>query len=341
MRVTIKRLRLVLLVAAVAVSVGDLRETLYAFPDDCAEICPSSDCNTRCYENEMEFQNGNTISCRDYGVYDTSQMCCGDGVCSEETGETLGTCYADCYVPGTEPQTTFLVNGSLNPTMPDWMWTGSPLYNAIAATYNGQAPIQFFWAQNSFGEVTWPGYSGIDAGAQLLANEVNALPAGEIVNLVGHSHGGNVLIRSTHYLDRPVKHLIELATPVNWDLPKDQAPRYTAGDGAQWRCTASSWADVVQLLGASPPQVTFYFLYSFWAAQEFEEASFYLGQGDYENWAIHYALYLAFALEADYFWGSSKIEWYGATIPFNALDHSMMHEPLVWNALPSFCKVGG
>ena len=111
MRVPIKTLRLVLVIAALVVSIGDLRETLYAFPDDCAEICPSSDCNTQCYENEMEFINGNMVSCRDYGVYDTDQMCCGDSVCDGETGETLETCSADCYVPPVEPQTTFLVNG--------------------------------------------------------------------------------------------------------------------------------------------------------------------------------------------------------------------------------------
>lgn len=336
MRVTIKRLRMVLLIAAVTVSLGDLRRTLYAFPDDCADICPSSDCNTQCYENEMEFQNGNAISCRDYGVYDTSQMCCGDSVCSAETGETLETCYGDCYVPGAEPQTTFLVNGSLNPTMPDWMATGSPLYNSMTATYNGQAPLQWFWPQNSVGEVTWPDYSGIYAGAQELANIVNGLPPGEIVNLVAHSHGGNVLIRSTLFLDRPVKHLIELATPVNWDLP-----RHTYGHGAQWRCTASSWPDDVQFYGASPFQVALYFTMLFQSMDLYEEAWGHYANGDYEQWAIYMGLAYAAWEASEGFWGSTKLEHAGSTIVFENYNHPMMHEPVVWNQLPSYCKVGG
>lgn len=247
MRVPIRTLRLVLVIAALVVSVSDLRETVYAFPDDCAEICPSSDCNTQCYENEMEFINGNMISCRDYGVYDTSQMCCGDSVCSAETGETLETCSADCTEPPPpEPQTPVLVNGSLNPTMPSWMWQGSPLYNAIAGTY-GQPPFLHFWEQNSAAEVTAPSYSGIYDGGEILASILNAFPPGENISLIGHSHGGNVIIRATHFLNRPVKHLIELATPVNWDVQ-----RYATGHGAEVRCTASSWSDEVQFLGCVP-----------------------------------------------------------------------------------------
>lgn len=336
MRVTFKSIRLVLVIAALALVLEESRQTLYAFPDDCADICPTAGCNTQCYANAVEFENGNMISCRDYGVYDTSQMCCGDAICSAETGETVETCAGDCYVPPVEPQTTILVNGSLTPSMPDWMQTGSPTFNAIADTYNGQAPIQFFWAQNSIGEVTWPDYSGIYAGAALLAAEVNSRPAGEIVNFVAHSHGGNVLIASMAYLNRPVKHLIELGTPVNWDLP-----RYSVGFGAQYRCTASSWVDDVQFSGASPYQVAGYFIFLSESIDLYNQAWAYLANGDEENWAIYMAFAYAASEASEWFWRSTKLELDGDTITWTWLNHSQMHEPFVWNQLPYYCKVGG
>ena len=336
MGITIKRLRFVLLIAAVTVSVGDLRNTLYAFPDDCAEICPSSDCNTQCYENAMEFENGNMISCRTYGVYDTSQMCCGDSVCDGATGETPETCYSDCYVPPVGPQRTYIVNGSLNPTMPDWMATGSPLFNAIADTYGGQAPIQFFWSQNSLGEVTWPGYTGFQPGAEALAAEVNSSPLEGDLNLVAHSHGGNVLILATPLLNWPVKHLIELGTPVNWLLT-----RHTSGLGVQWRCTASSWSDDVQFYGASPLQVGGYFSQLYLAAQFWEEAWVHFNNQDWEQYGIAMALFAAATVMKNYYWDSTKVEHAGSTIAFDYYNHATMHEPVVWHALPSYCKVGG
>lgn len=136
------RLRTVLLIVAVIVSVRDYRATLHASPDLCGDVCSSSDCATECYENEMEFENGNSISCLDYGVYDPGQACCGDGQCNN--GEDTGTCYADCYVPEPPgPQMTILMNGSLNPSVPGWMQPGSGEYNALWATY-GTEPILHF-----------------------------------------------------------------------------------------------------------------------------------------------------------------------------------------------------
>jgi len=45
----------------------------------CDETCnSSSDCTQECYINMIEFENGNSITCLDYGVYDYSSFCCGD-----------------------------------------------------------------------------------------------------------------------------------------------------------------------------------------------------------------------------------------------------------------------
>ena len=63
----------------------------------CDETCnSSSDCTQECYINMIEFENGNSITCLDYGVYDYSSFCCGDYVCNLTAEETCGTCSNDC-----------------------------------------------------------------------------------------------------------------------------------------------------------------------------------------------------------------------------------------------------
>lgn len=70
-------------------------------PPICEEVCSSSTtCSETCYLNMMEFENGNDITCLEYGVYDTSTFCCGDAVCTASADETLYTCAYDCGVCG-------------------------------------------------------------------------------------------------------------------------------------------------------------------------------------------------------------------------------------------------
>jgi|CXWK01.1.fsa_nt_gi hypothetical protein len=65
-------------------------------PPICEEVCSESTaCEESCYENMMEFENGNDITCLDYGVYDTEATCCGDSVCEATRGE-MGYCNFDC-----------------------------------------------------------------------------------------------------------------------------------------------------------------------------------------------------------------------------------------------------
>ncbi len=64
-------------------------------PPICEEVCSSSSaCDETCYENQMEFENGNDITCYDYGVWDEEAVCCGDARCDE--GEIVATCEEDC-----------------------------------------------------------------------------------------------------------------------------------------------------------------------------------------------------------------------------------------------------
>jgi hypothetical protein len=70
---------------------------LFAWPPICEEVCTTSTpCEDVCYLNMMEFENGNDITCLEYGVYDEATACCGDYVCDLEQEESCGNCTADC-----------------------------------------------------------------------------------------------------------------------------------------------------------------------------------------------------------------------------------------------------
>jgi Peptidase inhibitor family I36 len=222
-------------------------------------------------------------------------------------------------------RTVLLVNGSFN-AYPPWMDPGSPEFDAIAATY-GVAPDPFRWHDNGFASVTWPFYTGIDAGAAQLGALINQLP-GEVY-VVTHSHGGNVGLGAVQFFtNRWVDRLINLATPVNYDL------RYNVQPKANWMCTASSWDDWVQFWGASPTQVYQFMNHSYYG--------FYYGQLSAEEWlagntgnAMYYAALAFDYIQAGYSWfESTKLELWYWTIAYNDGGHGDMHEPPVWHGLP-------
>ena len=152
--------------------------------------------------------------------------------------------------------------------------------------------------------------------------------------MITHSHGGNVALMATSlYTSRPVQRLINLATPVNFDLRIWGAPNV-------WHmCTASSWFDWVQFMGSSPTQVNAFaqaayssFVYASESAQAFIDGR--------ENDAFYYAGLAMQSAYAGYgWWESTKVEGWGWTIMFNNLSHGDMHEPGVWGQLPHACKV--
>ena len=95
--------------------------------------------------------------------------------------------------PGTEP-VVLLINGSFAQSPAGWTAPGSPEFNAIAASY-GVSPDPWPWTSNGFWDVMPPYYDGIWYGGWQLANFLASLPAGE-VNIISHSHGGNVVLAS-------------------------------------------------------------------------------------------------------------------------------------------------
>jgi hypothetical protein len=72
---------------------------------ECDTSCDSSSCTDSCYADEIAFENGDSISCLDWGSWDASQSCCGDGICDmsldgngdPSDNNEFGNCYADCH----------------------------------------------------------------------------------------------------------------------------------------------------------------------------------------------------------------------------------------------------
>ncbi len=224
--------------------------------------------------------------------------------------------------------TTVLVNGSFN-AYPEWMEATSPMFMAVASTM-GKAPYQHRWMQN--GNVTiFSGYSGIYEGGVDLANLLAILPAGD-VNLIAHSHGGNVVMRATQLSGRPIRHLINLGTPVNFDLN-----RYL-GSPVYSSCLVSSTSDQTQFDGASLniqviPRYDYYYAGIYYGNLAYQA----LQQGNYSGYDYYLSLsQFYFSVSDSLFW-STKIEVFGQTRILIGLSHSDLHEPYAWSQIAPHC----
>ena len=193
---------------------------------------------------------------------------------------------------------TVLVNGSFSNPPVAWMVPG-PEFDAITATY-GAPPVQSYWDPSW--NVLPPYYIDIVAGRYPLANFLNSLPPAE-VNLVTHSHGGNVAIMATYLTGRRLRHLINLGTPINWDLPGA-----LGGRGADSRCQISSAADWVQFVGASPYQVGHFVYDIYQSIAGGVEAFQALLAGDYATAYAYFADAIFDVIDATYWWFTTKIE---------------------------------
>jgi hypothetical protein len=164
-----------------------------------------------------------------------------------------------------------------------------------------------------------------------MAAILSGMPPGDL-NVVTHSHGGNVAILATYYMSRPLRTLVNLGTPINWDLYG-----YLGGAGAYNRCQISSSSDWVQFAGSSPTQIL-NFAYAIYSSVVGAIAAFNaLIIGDYWS-ALAYFNYAVFAvIVADYWWYSTKIEVQGPTYMFSGLSHEDLHTAGVWNAIAPYC----
>jgi hypothetical protein len=234
--------------------------------------------------------------------------------------------------PAPPSSLTFIING-IESDGSDWAVPGKDFSNAVAATY-GAIPGFWFWSSNSWYQVLPPYYSGIYSGAQELANFLHSLPPGD-VNLIAHSHGGNVVLLSQIWSTRPIRRYITMATPVNWDWYEW---RFALNYGIAGRCQASSEADFVQLWGASPYQVGNFVYNVYQSIQGAIEAFEALLNGNYQDSFYYFAQSAFNALQADYWLDTTRIEVEGPTYMFVSLGHSDVHTPGMWNAIAPYCR---
>ena len=88
--------RWLLLMAAFMLADDQGRLSASYVPPICEEVCSTStECSEVCYLNLMEYENGNDITCLEYGTYDI-ETCCGDGFCANSGTEDGDACAQDC-----------------------------------------------------------------------------------------------------------------------------------------------------------------------------------------------------------------------------------------------------
>lgn len=106
-------------------------------------------------------------------------------------------------VPGT-------FNDSTDTNPKDWSPTGkaSSFINNVSRTFGETAQI-FKWSGNNNVDARKSAASGL---AEMINN--HQFTEGEQLNIVGHSHGGNVGILAGQLIDRKVDNLVTLGTPV-------------------------------------------------------------------------------------------------------------------------------
>lgn len=224
---------------------------------------------------------------------------------------------------------TILVNGSFDDS-PDWMDPGSDEFVAIGNTFGGQE-VDFRWSGN---DVFFPAYSSIYDAGFALANFINShsFSEGEGLNIVAHSHGGNVVkIATTLGLSHPINNLVNLGTPQNFDLP------FINTSAVINYCQVSSLADFTQVFGASPLQVAFFISAQIDAAFWEEQAIEALDMDDYDSFAIDEAIAAGFEADAAFWFFSTKIDVVADNVLFGSESHSDLHTVPVWNLLRYTC----
>jgi hypothetical protein len=212
------------------------------------------------------------------------------------------------------------------------MDVGSPEWRAIFGTF-GERQLDFRWSGN---DVFFPAYSSIWDGAAGLANVINGhtFAAGEKLNIIAHSHGGNVVKIASYSIGHRIDNLVALGTPQNFDLPTIYSPAVNN------YCEVSSFTDYVQFAGASPLQTGLFgyaqYQVGYWLYQE--SLDLY-----YNNWdeaafdAFEVAYYQSLAASA---WLSTKLDPLASTnVLYDSGAHSDLHEPPVWFDLVGACNL--
>ena len=150
---------------------------------------------------------------------------------------------------------TLLVHGTgSDPNEHEWANYGSEFWQNVSTTF-GEEATPFDWREySSTLQVSFlEGYYGILAGGLKLANFLNKYPfkEGEKLNIVAHSHGGNIVKVASLLINHEIDNLVTLGTPQNSDL----GVIINGHKAAKNHCNVSSLVDYKQFYGSSPTQV--------------------------------------------------------------------------------------
>jgi hypothetical protein len=223
---------------------------------------------------------------------------------------------------------TIVIGGFLNGDA-DWL----PEMSDILWDTFGEEPEVWKWA--GVGVSNFTDYLGIEiAGRRLAAYIISKLKDGEQLNIVAHSHGGNVVKAASWFLlPGTITNLVTLGTPQNYDLKP--LNRLAVGN----YCNVSSLADPVQFGGASLGQITK-------TVQNTKQGAYYASRGAWEVFRGDFALGVQYlALSARYF--AEATAWYMSTkvdpLAFNknvlltSESHPDLHTERVWKNIRGDC----
>ena len=226
---------------------------------------------------------------------------------------------------------TILVNGSFNED-PSWENPTDPEYQAIAATFGGTIYAYHWDGTNIYP----PFYIDIVSGADGLVNLINShsFAPGESLNIVAHSHGGNVVKLATYGINHAISNLVNLGTPQNWDLP-----------GIAWAdvgnyCQVSSFTDPIQVSGSSPYQVYNFGQDEYQAALWTTQEAIDLYKEDYSDAAYDAEEIADYQADAVYWWLTTKIAEdspAALNVLFASYSHSGLHTTGVWSQVVNGC----
>ena len=136
-------------------------------------------------------------------------------------------------VPGT------FANTDLKAERHEWWKPGSPF--CLEAERRGIRCLSFAWSTELDGVIgkndKW------EKGASGLYRQTKDLPD---LNIIAHSHGGNVAIYAAALYRLRISHLTTLATPVRYDVPYIKARPMIR----HWTHVYGGWRDWMQLAGS-------------------------------------------------------------------------------------------
>jgi RHS repeat-associated protein len=227
---------------------------------------------------------------------------------------------------------TIIIGGFLN-GQATWGQPDTDMWKAIRDTF-GEDPRVFEWAALA---VFYPLYSDIQLAGVELAKFLNGydFKEGEKLNIVAHSHGGNVVKVASQNLrqsTRSIDNLVTLGTAQNYDLPLINTFK------VKNHCNVSSLVDPVQFGGSSPTQIFRTVENTRDGAYHASWAAYELFRGNFSKAAWHSALSAQyFALAAAWVLSTRIDPLANKNVLFGSEGHSELHTVPVWNKINGEC----